>query len=168
MRIRIKERCYFNRQLLHAGDELDLPDGVVGPHRVLRKSEDKLDYSSGEPMRILGEVENVPLFDVLPDVRPGHTPVQKRLADFAAAEHQKTVNREPVLPPEPPNFVQPLGEVRTLTHIEERELRPGEIGTFTLPPPPEPEEVPIVGGAPQPEQPEYLEGLSQSIEPAGE
>lgn len=139
MRIRIKERCYFNRRLLHTGDEVELPDGVKGPYRVVRKSEDKVDYSSGEPIRVLGEVEEVPLFDVLPDVPPGHTPVQKRLADFAAAEHEKTLHREPVLPVEAPNFVQPLGEVRTLTHIEERELRPGEIGTFAPLPQPEPE-----------------------------
>lgn len=75
MRIRLKERCQFLGRLYEPGEELILPDGVRGPHRVVRKSHDRIDYSTDPPIdanRMIGEVVDEPLFDVVeePDGKP--------------------------------------------------------------------------------------------------
>jgi hypothetical protein len=126
MRIRVKERCHFAGKIYEAGDEVILPEGMKGPHRAVRKSMDRIDYSTDPAIdanRAIGDMVDVPLYDVVPDAPVGHTPEQKKEAD-AAAERSKTPEPQPIVPSEvEPKPSYPPGEVRNLTHIEEREQR---------------------------------------------
>jgi hypothetical protein len=73
MRIRLKERCHFLGRIYEPGEEVILPDGTKGPHRPRRKSQDKIDYSTNPPIdanRIIGEFEDVPLYDVVEEEPP--------------------------------------------------------------------------------------------------
>jgi hypothetical protein len=126
MRIRMKEKCFFAGKIYETGDEVILPEGMKGPHRAVRKTVDKIDYSTDPAIdanRAIGDMVDVPLYDVIPDQPVGHTKDQKAEAD-AAAERSKVKEPQPIAPSEvePVPSVVP-GEVRTLTHIEEREQR---------------------------------------------
>ncbi len=68
MKIRLTEPCFFNNHLHQAGDVIDLPEGVRGPHRAVRKSHDRIDYSEDPPIdanRALGQLDDVPLYEIV-------------------------------------------------------------------------------------------------------
>jgi hypothetical protein len=98
-RIRLREVCQFGGRLCAAGEVVLLPDGIKGPHRATRKSQDRIDYRTNPPIdanRILGEIEDVPLYDVLPDEPEGHSKEQQAEADRAAKMRADTVPRQKV------------------------------------------------------------------------
>jgi hypothetical protein len=129
MRIRLKETCEFAGRIYQRGEELILPDGMKGPMRAQRKLQDRIDYSTNPPIdanRQLGELEDVPLYDVVEGAKSlDHTPEQKAEAD--AQSERKPAKEEPAEPkpqPEPqPRPAELPGIVRDLTHIEERDRR---------------------------------------------
>jgi hypothetical protein len=99
IRIRLKETCQFGGRLCAAGEVVLLPDGVKGPHRATRKSQDRIDYRTSPPIdanRILGEIEDVPLYDVLPYEPEGHSKEQQAEADRAAKMRADTIPRQKV------------------------------------------------------------------------
>jgi hypothetical protein len=99
MRIRLKETCQFGGRLCEAGEIVALPDGVKGPHRATRKSQDRIDYGTKPPLyanRILGEIEDVPLYDVLPQEPERHSKEQQAEADRAAKLRADVVARRKV------------------------------------------------------------------------
>ena len=132
MRIRLKERCFFLGSLYEAGQEVILPEGMKGPMRSVRKSADIVDVTTDPPIDANhkpGQFEDVPLYDVVDehDEASVHTEEQKAEADAEAERSVRTVaaDVEPATaPPVEPVPTQPPGEVRTLTHVEERERRP--------------------------------------------
>ncbi len=66
MKIRLTEPCFFNNHMHQAGEVIDLPDGMRGPHRAERRSHDRIDYQDDPPIdanRMLGRIEDVPLFE---------------------------------------------------------------------------------------------------------
>jgi hypothetical protein len=68
MRIRLKAPCFFNNHLCEAGEIIDLPEGMEGPHRARAVSLDRIDYDPKNGLdanRILGEIAMEPLFDVI-------------------------------------------------------------------------------------------------------
>lgn len=70
MRIRLKVPAYINNHRHDAGDVIDLPEGIEGPHRTKRLTHDRIDYGTNPPVdanRILGELDLEPLFDVVHD-----------------------------------------------------------------------------------------------------
>jgi len=74
-RIRIKDRVFFEGRVREPGEEISLPDGVKGPHRAVSHAEDRIDYGTNPPIdanRRIGDIEDVPLYDVLdpPAVKP--------------------------------------------------------------------------------------------------
>jgi len=67
-RIRIKEKVFFEGKVYGPGDILTLPDGIKGPHRAISRNEDRIDYGTNPPIdanRRIGDIEDVPLYDVL-------------------------------------------------------------------------------------------------------
>lgn len=97
VRIRLKETCQFGGRLCEAGRSLSA--GVKGPHRAVRKSHDRIDYGTNPPIdanRILGEIEDVPLYDVLPNEPEGHSKEQQAEADRAAKLRADTIARQNV------------------------------------------------------------------------
>lgn len=68
MRIRLKAPFFFQNHRYEAGDIVDLPEGVPGPHRSRSITHDKIDYGTDPSIdanRILGESVLEPLFDVV-------------------------------------------------------------------------------------------------------
>lgn len=132
MRIRLKERCFFLGSLYEAGQEIILPEGMKGPMRSVRKSADIVDVTTDPPIDANhkpGQFEDVPLYDVISETDDGstHTDEQKAEADAEAERSVRTVPADAELaaaPPVEPVPAQLPGEVRTLTHVEERERRP--------------------------------------------
>jgi hypothetical protein len=128
MRIRVKEKVQFAGKIYEPGEEIILPDGIKGPHRAVRKTLDRIDYSTDPPIdanRQIGELEDVPLYDVVEGTESlDHTPEQKTEADAAAKAREQNTSREvPPTPEPPPRPAELPGAVRDLTHIEERERR---------------------------------------------
>ena len=117
MRIRLLTPCFINGTRHNAGDIVVLPDGVRGPHRAIHKTEDRVDYDpANETDRLLAEVEDVPLYE---EVTNEPEPNEPQKPEVVA-----TPRREPFVEREPePTPVQIPGEVRQLTHIEERDRR---------------------------------------------
>lgn len=124
MRIRLKATAFIDGHIRHPGDIVTLPAGVKGPVRIVQKSHDRIDYGTNPPVdanRILGQVEEVPLYDELPDEPEAHDQVQQEQADIAAKTRPVAVEVKPAPVELAP--IQPHDEVRTVTHIEERERR---------------------------------------------
>lgn len=70
MRIRLKAPCFFNNHLYQAGEIIDLPEGMEGPHKSKTVTHDQIDYGTDPSIdanRILGKVDLEPLFDVVED-----------------------------------------------------------------------------------------------------
>jgi hypothetical protein len=70
MRIRLHEPTIINGHRHARGDIVEIPDGSKGPHRAMRKSADKIDYSTDPPIdanHVTGEFEDVPLYDIIPN-----------------------------------------------------------------------------------------------------
>lgn len=70
MRIRLTERCHMMGRIHVAGEIVELPDGTKGPHKTVRTSVDRIDYGTTQAVdanRLLGEMEDVPLYEILPD-----------------------------------------------------------------------------------------------------
>lgn len=68
MRIRLKAPFFFQGHLHQPGDIVDLPDGVRGPHKTAQRTLDRIDYDPANGLdanRILGDVLDEPLFDVI-------------------------------------------------------------------------------------------------------
>lgn len=66
MKIRLKERCFFQGHLHQAGDVITLPDGMRGPHRAVRKGAPAIDYDPGNGLdanHTIGETVDEPLFE---------------------------------------------------------------------------------------------------------
>jgi hypothetical protein len=99
MRIRLKEACQFGGRLCAAGDVVTLAEGVRGPHRAVRKTQDRIDYGTSPPIdanRILGDVVDVPLYDEVPDESEGHSREQQAEADRAAELRADAIARQKV------------------------------------------------------------------------
>ncbi len=67
-RIRLHETMFIGGRLYDRGEIVTLPDGAKGPHRAVRISHDKIDYSTDPAIdanREIGKLEDVPLFDVV-------------------------------------------------------------------------------------------------------
>jgi len=72
-RIRLKEAAFIGNHRYEAGEIVTLADGVKGPHRAMRRSHDKIDYGTNPPIdanRQVGELEDVPLYDVVKEDGP--------------------------------------------------------------------------------------------------
>jgi hypothetical protein len=68
MRIRLTAPCVIDGHLHEAGETVTLAEGVRGPHRAVRKSHERIDYGVDPPIdanRLVGEVEDVPLYQVV-------------------------------------------------------------------------------------------------------
>jgi hypothetical protein len=68
--IHLKECCYIAGRMHMAGETVRLPDGVLGPHRAVRKSADRIDYSIDPAIdanRIPGEMVDEPMYEVIPE-----------------------------------------------------------------------------------------------------
>jgi hypothetical protein len=68
--IRLKERCFLLGRRYMAGETVRLPEGMMGPHRAVRKSQDRIDYSIDPAIdanRIPGEMVDEPLYEVIPE-----------------------------------------------------------------------------------------------------
>lgn len=66
MRIRLKTKMLFQGRIHNAGELVELPDGVKGPHQARQVTHDKIDYGTNPPIdanRILGKIEDVPLYE---------------------------------------------------------------------------------------------------------
>ncbi len=127
MRIRLKEKCHFAGKVYQAGEELILPDGIKGPHRPVRKTPDRIDYATDPPIdanRDISTFVDEPLYDVVDEheTELKHSDEQQKEAD-AAAERRAQTPAQPISPSEVVERVERADEVRTLTHIEEREQR---------------------------------------------
>jgi|HubBroStandDraft_4_1064222.scaffolds.fasta_scaffold640171_2 hypothetical protein len=95
MRVRLKESCFIDNHRYERGEVVNLPDGVRGPHRTARQADEKF-FRGGPPddaHRILGELCDEPLFEVLSDQPEGHTVEQKAQADQAAALRADAIAR---------------------------------------------------------------------------
>jgi hypothetical protein len=99
MRIRLKEACQFGGRLCAAGEVVTLAEGVRGPHRAVRKTQDRIDYGTSPPIdanRILGDVVDVPLYDEVHDEPEGHSKEQQAEADRAAKMRADAIARQKV------------------------------------------------------------------------
>lgn len=68
--IRLKERCFIAGRMHMAGETVRLPEGVLGPHKAVRKFPDRIDYSIDPAIdanRIPGQMVDEPLYEVIPD-----------------------------------------------------------------------------------------------------
>ena len=70
MKIRLHRPFFFQNHLYAAGEIVDLPEGVEGPHGSEQISPDRISYDTSDGLdanRILGEVRRVPRFDEVKD-----------------------------------------------------------------------------------------------------
>ena len=84
MRIRLKAPFFFQNHKYEAGDIVDLPDGVEGPHGSSRVTHDRIDYDVANGIdanRILGEVKRWPLFEILEEAVVHKPALPSTLAD---------------------------------------------------------------------------------------
>ena len=131
MRIRLKERCFIGGRLCEPGEVVTLAEGQKGPTRSVRTNSDKIDYGTNPPIdanRRIGEVVDVPLYDVVPDKDVPRNPDDQRDAAEAvqhreSAQASKAIQASRGVPEPKPAPAQRFGEVRTLTHTEERDRR---------------------------------------------
>ena len=68
MRIRLKTKFFFAGHLHEPGDIVDLPENVEGPYGSRQITHDRIDYDAANGIdanRLLGQVDRVPLFDVV-------------------------------------------------------------------------------------------------------
>ena len=93
MRIRLKEKVQFAGRVYDRGEEVIIPDGIKGPHRAVRRSHDKIDYSTNPAIdanRDLGKLVDEPLYDVIPDKLPDtDTPPAPPLENTHVEERDK-------------------------------------------------------------------------------
>lgn len=129
MQIRLKERCFIGGRIREVGEIVTLAEGERGPTRAIRKNTDKIDYGTDPPIdanRRLGEVFDVPLFEVVSDKEIPRDVDQQRAAETAARQRENAVASRAIQQSKEghQNLAvqsQPPGEVRTLTHVEERD-----------------------------------------------
>lgn len=85
-KVRLLEAYFHNGHLHKAGETVDLADGEKGPHRAVRKSADRVDYGTSPPIdanRILGEFEDIPLYQEVRDMTVATQTIVERKGDDA-------------------------------------------------------------------------------------
>jgi hypothetical protein len=101
MRIRLRAPCQIAGHVHAAGEIVILPDGVRGPHTTARKSHDRIDYSIDPAIdanRMLGEMEDVPLYDEVDEngnvVEHEQEPAHDHVSNLGERDHRGTQGGE--------------------------------------------------------------------------
>lgn len=69
-KIRLKACAFINNHLCQSGDIVEIDAMDRGPHTTKRLAHDKIDYGQNPPIdanRVLGEIEDIPLFEEVGD-----------------------------------------------------------------------------------------------------